>query len=150
MSPRQGRSEAQRSASRRAGKSSLRLPASGGTGCRDVLRAARSQSLHSRERRTSVLPCNLNYHWLFWIPLVLIAVTTVATVLVIPEAPVRAPGNVNWGGAVLLSLWLIFLLLAISEAPTWGWLSARTLALWQRQGSSRWRGFAPRRGRRAR
>jgi EmrB/QacA subfamily drug resistance transporter len=72
---------------------------------------------------------HLNYHWLFWIPLVLIAVTTLATVLVIPESPVRAPGNVNWTGAVLLSLWLIFLLLAISEAPTWGWLSARTLAL---------------------
>ncbi len=72
---------------------------------------------------------HLDYHWLFWIPLVLIAVTTLATVLVIPESPVRAPGNVNWTGAVLLSLWLIFLLLAISEAPTWGWLSARTLAL---------------------
>ena len=72
---------------------------------------------------------HLDYHWLFWIPLVLIAVTTLATVLVIPESPVRAPGNVNWTGAVLLSLWLIFLLLAISEAPTWGWLSARTFAL---------------------
>ena len=72
---------------------------------------------------------HLDYHWLFWIPLVLIALTTLATVLVIPESPVRAPGTVNWTGAVLLSLWLIFLLLAISEAPTWGWLSARTLAL---------------------
>jgi EmrB/QacA subfamily drug resistance transporter len=72
---------------------------------------------------------HLNYHWLFWIPLALIVVTTIATILAVPESPVRAPGNVNWAGAVLLSLWLICLLLAISEAPTWGWLSGRTLGL---------------------
>ena len=70
-----------------------------------------------------------NYHWLFWIPLVLILVTTIATVIVIPESPIRAPGTVNWTGAILLSLWLICLLLAISEAPTWGWLSARVIGL---------------------
>ncbi len=72
---------------------------------------------------------HLNYHWLFWIPLGLIAVTIVATILFIPESPIRAPGSVNWTGAVLLSLWLIFLLLAISEAPTWGWLSPRVIGL---------------------
>ncbi len=72
---------------------------------------------------------HLDYHWLFWIPLVVIAVTTLATVLIIPESPVRAPGEVDWTGAVLLSLWLIALLVAISEAPTWGWLSGRTLGL---------------------
>ena len=59
----------------------------------------------------------------------MIAVTTLATVLIIPESPVRAPGEVDWTGAVLLSLWLICLLVAISEAPTWGWLSGRTLGL---------------------
>jgi EmrB/QacA subfamily drug resistance transporter len=72
---------------------------------------------------------HLNYHWLFWIPLGVIALTVIAAVLIIPESPVRAPGNVNWTGAALLSLWLIGLLVAISEAPTWGWLSARTVGL---------------------
>ena len=72
---------------------------------------------------------HLNYHWLFWIPLGLIAVTIVATIVFIPESPIRAPGSVNWTGAILLSLWLIFLLLAISEAPRWGWLSARVIGL---------------------
>ena len=72
---------------------------------------------------------HLNYHWLFWIPLGLIAVTIVATIVFIPESPIRAPGTVNWTGAILLSLWLIFLLLAISEAPRWGWLSARVIGL---------------------
>src|SRR3954447_8611453 len=72
---------------------------------------------------------HLDYHWLFWIPLVLIVITTVATVVFIPESPIRAPGTVNWAGAILLSLWLVCLLLAISEAPTWGWLSARVIGL---------------------
>jgi EmrB/QacA subfamily drug resistance transporter len=72
---------------------------------------------------------HLDYHWLFWIPLALIVLTTIATVIVIPESPIRAPGSVNWTGAILLSLWLICLLLAISEAPTWGWLSGRVIGL---------------------
>jgi EmrB/QacA subfamily drug resistance transporter len=72
---------------------------------------------------------HLDYHWLFWIPFVVIAATVVATMLIIPESPVRAPGNVDWTGAVLLSLWLVCLLVAISEASSWGWLSARTLGL---------------------
>ena len=72
---------------------------------------------------------HLDYHWLFWIPLGVIVLTIGATMLVIPESPVRAPGTVNFVGAALLSLWLICLLVAISEAPRWGWLSAPTLLL---------------------
>ena len=72
---------------------------------------------------------HLDYHWLFWIPFGVIVLTVIATIVIIPESPLRAPGNVNWGGAVLLSLWLICLLVAISEAPTWGWISGRTLGL---------------------
>jgi EmrB/QacA subfamily drug resistance transporter len=72
---------------------------------------------------------HLDYHWLFWIPLAVFVLTTVATVVIVPESPLRAPGSVDVAGATLLSLWLICLLLSISEAPTWGWLSARTLGL---------------------
>ena len=56
-------------------------------------------------------------------------VAVIATIVIVPESPIRAPGNVNWLGATLLTLWLICLLVAISEAPTWGWFSARTLGL---------------------
>src|SRR4249919_673889 len=55
---------------------------------------------------------HLDYHWLFWIPLLAIVLTTIATIVIVPESPVRAPGTVNWLGAILLSLWLICLLLA--------------------------------------
>jgi EmrB/QacA subfamily drug resistance transporter len=72
---------------------------------------------------------NLGYHWLFWIPCVVIGATVVATKFLIPESPIRAPGSVDWLGASLLSCWLVCLLLGISEAPQWGWASARTIGL---------------------
>jgi EmrB/QacA subfamily drug resistance transporter len=70
-----------------------------------------------------------SYHWLFWIPLVLVLIATVATVLFVPESPIKSPGHVNWAGAALLSAWLVCLLVAISEAPSWGWGNARTIGL---------------------
>jgi EmrB/QacA subfamily drug resistance transporter len=71
----------------------------------------------------------LNYHWLFWIPMVVLGASTVAARLVIPESEVRTPGRLSWGGIILLSGWLVALILAISEAPTWGWGSGRVIGL---------------------
>ncbi len=72
---------------------------------------------------------HLSYHWLFWIPLVVTLISTAAAIVFVPESRVRAPGNVHWLGAALLSGWLVALLLAVSEAPTWGWGSTRTVGL---------------------
>ena len=72
---------------------------------------------------------HLSYHWLFWIPLIIIVIATVATVWFVPESPVRTPGAVSWTAALLLSGWLVALLLAVSDAPQWGWASTRVLAL---------------------
>jgi EmrB/QacA subfamily drug resistance transporter len=71
----------------------------------------------------------LDYHWLFWIPAIILALTTVAAQVVVPESPVRAAGRVSWLGAALLSGWLVALLVPISEAPAWGWGSARVWGL---------------------
>ena len=71
----------------------------------------------------------LDYHWLFWIPLVLIVVATVATVFFVPESPIKVPGRVNWLGAFLLSGWLVCLLVGISEGSDWGWSDPRILGL---------------------
>ena len=73
---------------------------------------------------------NLNYHYLFWIPLVPVLIALVATWLWVPESPVLSPGKVNWLGAILLSGWLVCLLLGLSEAPTWHWLSAGQFCRW--------------------
>ena len=87
---------------------------------------------------------NADYHWLFWIPLVVTLISMVAAIFLIPESTIRAPGNVHWLGALLLSGWLIALLVAVSEAPTWGWGSAEDdrpararRACWPRSGSGR-------------
>ena len=36
--------------------------------------------------------CHLNYHWLFWIPMVIAAIATLCAWLFVPESPVRTPG----------------------------------------------------------
>jgi EmrB/QacA subfamily drug resistance transporter len=72
---------------------------------------------------------HLGYHWLFWIPLVMTALATVATFLFVPESPVKTQGTVNFGAAALLSGWLVALLLGVSEGSNWGWSSARVLGL---------------------
>ena len=71
----------------------------------------------------------LDYHWLFWIPMIVLVLAAVAAKLVIPESPVRVPGRLNWVAALLMSGWLVALLVAISEAPSWGWGSARVIGL---------------------
>ncbi|UGS38078.1 MFS transporter [Capillimicrobium parvum] len=70
---------------------------------------------------------NLGYHWLFWLPLAPVAFATIATVLWIPESPLKVPGKVNWAGAALLSSWLVVGLVAISQGSSWGWTSPRML-----------------------
>src|SRR6202035_2665645 len=47
----------------------------------------------------------------------------------VPESPVRTPGRISWLAAVLLSGWLVALLVAVSEAPRWGWGSSKVLGL---------------------
>jgi len=71
----------------------------------------------------------LSIHWLFWFPLLALVPATIAVHLFVPESPVRVPGRVNWAGAALMSGGLAAVLLAVSEAPVWHWLSARTLVV---------------------
>jgi EmrB/QacA subfamily drug resistance transporter len=72
---------------------------------------------------------HFNYHWLFWFPLVAVVVATIGIIVFVPESPVRTRGRIDPLGAVLLAAWLVALLVPISEGPTWGWTSARTLGL---------------------
>jgi MFS family permease len=53
----------------------------------------------------------------------------VSAVLFVPESAVRTPGRISWLPAVLLSGWLVALLVALSEAPDWGWASGRVIGL---------------------
>src|SRR6266700_5402178 len=71
----------------------------------------------------------LDYHWLFWLPMILTVIAAVSAVLFVPESPLRTPGRISWLPAVLLSAWLVALLVALSEAPDWGWGSGRVIGL---------------------
>ncbi|MBC7632200.1 MFS transporter [Aeromicrobium sp.] len=71
----------------------------------------------------------LGYHWLFWLPFIVTLVAAIAAITVVPESPVRTPGRISVLPALLLSGWLVALLLALSEAPKWGWGSPRTIGL---------------------
>jgi len=70
---------------------------------------------------------NLSYHYLFWLPLIPIVIVTVATHFLVPESPIKVPGRVNWAGAMLMSLGLVAVLVAVSETAVWHWLSAKTI-----------------------
>lgn len=72
---------------------------------------------------------HLSYHYLFWLPLILLVPTTVAIHFFVPESPVRDKGTVNWSGTVLMAIGLAALLVAVSEAPVWGWGSPKTIGL---------------------
>jgi EmrB/QacA subfamily drug resistance transporter len=71
----------------------------------------------------------LDYHWLFWFPMIVMALGAVAAHFVVPESEVRTPGMISWSGVILLSAWLVALILGISEAPTWGWSSTSVMGL---------------------
>jgi EmrB/QacA subfamily drug resistance transporter len=71
----------------------------------------------------------LDFHWLFWLPMIITIAAAAATVALVPESPVRTPGRVSWTPAVLMSAWLVALLVALSQAPVWGWGSAKVVGL---------------------
>jgi EmrB/QacA subfamily drug resistance transporter len=71
----------------------------------------------------------LNYHWLFWIPMFMVLVALVGVQVLVPESAKRTPGRINWLAAILLSGWLVALLVAVSEGPTWGWMSSKVVGM---------------------
>jgi EmrB/QacA subfamily drug resistance transporter len=72
---------------------------------------------------------HLNWHWLFWIPLPVMLLGAVGARLFIPPPRGRAPGQVNWTAATLMSIGLCCVLIAIAQTSVWGWTGTKTLAL---------------------
>ena len=65
---------------------------------------------------------HLSWHWLFWLPLVLVVVALLGAIFGMKESPVRTPGRLDVVGAGILTVGLVSLLLAISKGQAWGWL----------------------------
>jgi EmrB/QacA subfamily drug resistance transporter len=72
---------------------------------------------------------NLDYHWLFWIPLATTLIAALAAWRFIPESPVRVPGKINWLAAFLMTVGVSAVLLAVSETTIWGWGGSKTILL---------------------
>jgi EmrB/QacA subfamily drug resistance transporter len=72
---------------------------------------------------------HLDWHWLFWIPLIALIGAVFLTWRFVPESPIRVPGKINWLGGALMAVGLTAVLLAISEATVWGWGSTKTIGL---------------------
>jgi EmrB/QacA subfamily drug resistance transporter len=72
---------------------------------------------------------HLNWHWLFWIPLLTTLLAALATWRFVPESPIRGPGRINWLSATLLTVGMCCVLIAIAQTTVWGWGSAKTLWL---------------------
>jgi MFS family permease len=70
----------------------------------------------------------LGWRWLFWIPLIIVAIVGVLCHLFVPESPARSGGRINWAASSLLATWLVALLLPVSEGQVWGWASPVTIA----------------------
>jgi EmrB/QacA subfamily drug resistance transporter len=71
----------------------------------------------------------LNWHWIFWLGLIVILLGIAAVATFIEESSVRSPGRIDWTGVVLLSGGVVALLLAISEGKSWGWASGGVIGL---------------------
>ncbi|WP_205474369.1 MFS transporter [Nocardioides sp. SYSU D00038] len=71
----------------------------------------------------------LDYHWLFWLPMIATLAAATLAAFCVPESPARTPVRLPVLPGVLLAVWLVALLLALSEGNTWGWTSGRVLGL---------------------
>ena len=78
---------------------------------------------------SGVLIDNLGWRWLFVVGAAGVAAAVVLVVLFVPESPIKTPSRLDVPGALLLSVGLLALLVALTEGESWGWTSGRTLGL---------------------
>ena len=71
----------------------------------------------------------LNWHWLFWLPAILVVVALAGAIFGMKESPVRKPGRIDILGALILGVALVAILLPIDQGQTWGWGNWKTIWL---------------------
>lgn len=70
---------------------------------------------------------HMDWHASFWLTGIVGVVLIAGTVVLLPESPVRTHGSFDLRGALLLSVALTAILLALSKGGQWGWAAPRTL-----------------------
>ncbi|MEU4498323.1 MFS transporter [Streptomyces sp. NPDC023998] len=66
-----------------------------------------------------------NYHLVFWFSTALTVLALAAVAVVVPHGGSPTGGRIDFLGAVTLALFLVLLLLGISQGHEWGWSSGR-------------------------
>ncbi|MET1038529.1 MAG: MFS transporter [Aeromicrobium sp.] len=64
---------------------------------------------------------NADFHVLFWITAIAGIIAFVGILLIVPEAPARSGGRIDYLGSFLLAAGLVALLLPLAQSSTWGW-----------------------------
>jgi predicted MFS family arabinose efflux permease len=78
---------------------------------------------------TGLVALHLGYRSAFWVGAGVAAVALILATAVIPASPRKQQAPFDIFGVVLLTGGLLALLLAISQAPVWGWTAGSVLAL---------------------
>ncbi|MET9295288.1 MFS transporter [Streptomyces sp. NPDC003077] len=76
-----------------------------------------------------LLSDHLGFRWIFVAIVVVAVAAMVSTARVLPEAPARTTGRMDWRGAAFLSAALVCVNLALSQGSAHGWSDVRPLAL---------------------
>lgn len=77
---------------------------------------------------SGLIAAHLNWHAIFWVTGVVGAVVLAAVWRVIRESPVKTGGSFDYRGAIIGSVALTAVMLALSKGAQWGWTSGITLA----------------------
>jgi len=78
---------------------------------------------------SGVIVDHLSWRWLFIVGAAGVGASVVMISKFVPESPIKTPTRLDVPGAVLLSLLLGSLLLALTEGEAWGWTSAGIVGL---------------------
>ncbi|HEV3478520.1 MAG TPA: MFS transporter [Gaiellaceae bacterium] len=78
---------------------------------------------------SGVLIDHLGWRWLFIVGATVVAAAVVLVHLFVPESPIKTPSRLDIPGALLLSVGLLALLVALTEGEHWGWTSPPLLGL---------------------
>jgi EmrB/QacA subfamily drug resistance transporter len=71
----------------------------------------------------------VGWRWVFFLPVVVSLVTLVAAVKLVPadRAEARSRGSIDFAGALSMTAAMLLLVFTVTEAPTVGWVTARTI-----------------------
>ncbi|MGW5382585.1 MFS transporter [Nocardia sp. NPDC003963] len=78
---------------------------------------------------SGLIAAHLDWHAIFWVTGVVGVVVLVAVWRVIRESPVKTGGSFDYRGAIIGSVALTAVMLALSKGAHWGWTSGITLTI---------------------